>query len=180
MNNVIIRKVLVYAVYIILISIIQFNLSNYLTVWGVKPNIFIIFTVLVAFMYGFSDGVTIGISCGLIMDLYSGRFLGVGVLICLYLSVVSSFLLKKHFKKSLPLAIFHIIVATILYHGILYSLSLLVSWKENILIEYAIWVVTARLGPSLFINTLLFVILLIIMKFISPYKKNIEILDTEN
>lgn len=79
-----IKKVLFYSVWILIIAVLQPTLFSAIDVFGVSPNIFLMFVVLAAFIRGKSEGAVCGAVCGLVLDLMAGRLIGVNALIYMY------------------------------------------------------------------------------------------------
>ena len=63
-----IRKIVVYAVYILLLSSLQVSYPNRLGFGGQTADITFVFVVLTGYFYGFKDGVIVGLIMGLVRD----------------------------------------------------------------------------------------------------------------
>ena len=58
------RKIICYAIYILLIPAIQVTLSPVLSLRGQPADIMLVFVVLTGFLYGFTDAEYVERSCG--------------------------------------------------------------------------------------------------------------------
>ena len=66
-----IRKIVVYAIYIILISSIQVSFPDAFSLFGQTADLMFVFVVLAGYFNGFWDGAVVGFVCGLIRDVFS-------------------------------------------------------------------------------------------------------------
>ena len=66
-----IRKVIVYAVYIILLSSIQVSFPDAFTFLGQTADLVFVFVVLSGYFNGFWDGAVVGFICGIVRDVFS-------------------------------------------------------------------------------------------------------------
>lgn len=79
-----IKKFIFYAVWIILIAVLQPTLFSALKIFGIAPDIFLVFVVATAFLRGKTEGAVCGAVCGLVFDFLAGRLIGVNALIFMY------------------------------------------------------------------------------------------------
>ncbi len=88
-----------YGIWLILLSALQPTLLNYITIYGAKPNLFLIFVILAAFFGGKKDGAVVGAIFGMIYDLLLGKTIGLHAILYMYFGalfgVVSENVLKK-------------------------------------------------------------------------------------
>lgn len=79
----------------LVVYVLQANFFSWFTIAGVKPNLFIIFILLVGLFAGRKLGVIFGIIFGLCLDLLVGRTIGISAIL---LGVVG--FLGEHFDKN--------------------------------------------------------------------------------
>lgn len=171
MNKTILRTILIYSIYLSLITMFQFTTPFQFSFNGVRPDYLIVFTVLVSFLYGPADAIVIGIISGFIIDSFSGRSFGSGVLVCLYCGLIATVFLKKHISKNIFMGLLQIVFATTTYTIVLSVLSyLLYPYSGNIL-EYVFWIMKSRFPALLLLNGISSIILYYLLFFFSPYKK---------
>ncbi len=65
----------------IFIYFLQSNFFNWFNIAGVKPNLFIIFSLFVGIFIGKIYGASIGIVLGLLLDLFIGKALGINAIV---------------------------------------------------------------------------------------------------
>ena len=73
----------------------------------VKPNMLLILTCLIGFIYGDYDGMFVGLLSGLLIDLYFGPLIGFNMLIYIVLGFVSSFMGRVFYRDQIlfPIAL---------------------------------------------------------------------------
>lgn len=65
----------------IFIYLLQSNFFNWFNIAGIKPNLFIILSLIVGIFIGKIYGASIGIILGLILDLFIGKVLGINAIV---------------------------------------------------------------------------------------------------
>jgi len=96
------RKVLSIIVIFILFIFIYFLQSNFFSwfnIAGVKPNLFIILTLIVGIFIGKIYGVSIGICFGLLLDLFIGKVLGINAIVLGIAGFMRRIVYQKLFKR---------------------------------------------------------------------------------
>jgi len=71
MSKVPVRKIIVYAIYILLFSCIQISFSSQMSFWGQIPDLMFVFATLTGYLYGFGDGAAVALITGLIRDCFT-------------------------------------------------------------------------------------------------------------
>lgn len=116
-------RILFYLVWLILLSILQPTLVRGIEIWGIAPNLFLCFVVLIGCFRGTAEGAVCGIVFGLVYDFLVGRMIGVNSLIYLYLGLGAGLLEAKFFSNGKQLVGCLGAVAGTLVAGLLYYLS---------------------------------------------------------
>lgn len=179
MNKIILRKILVYSLYIAFAVLIQFNFPDGLKYAGMVPDFILALTVLIAYLYGVYDGIAVGIIAGLIKDAYAGRALGLGALLCLYCALIASVFLKNHLSLGIFSALFQIASASFLYFSILLALTYFIYNPSYTFTEYLKYQTVNIMLPGILLNTLGGFFIFLLLKVISPIKKNKHVLDMD-
>lgn len=179
MNRIILRKILVYSFYITLSVLIQFNYPDGLKFAGMVPDFILVLSVLIAYLYGTSDGIAVAIIAGLMKDAYAGRALGLGALLCLYCALIASVFLKNHLSLGIFPALFQIAFASFLYFSVLLSITYIIYNPSYTLLEYLKFQTVNKMLPGILLNTLGGFVIFLLFKVISPIKKSKHILDME-
>ena len=172
MNKARFHILFVYAVYIVVLSVLQFAMPDVVSISGAKPDLLFVFPVLAGYMYGTMDAVVIGLVAGFIRDSYSGRFLGLSMLICLFCGIIASVFLKKVLSRNILLALVQVGFATLLYTVFLTALSLVFFNVTQPIVPYIVWVIQNQFLPNLLMNTLVAMALYFSLKKLGPYRVN--------
>ncbi len=109
--------------------LLQTSVFSHLKLAGVSPNFMVILTTSWGLMRGRKQGMAVGAACGLILDFFSGSYLGVYALIFLYLGYLSGVFRKLFFGDDLKLPLLLIGVNDILYGVVIYVLYFLLRGK---------------------------------------------------
>ncbi len=79
----------------ILLYFLQSNFFIWFNIAGVKPNLFIILSLLVGIFIGKTYGISISIFLGLILDLFIGKVIGINAIVL----GIAGFLRRNIYKK---------------------------------------------------------------------------------
>lgn|GEM_PF-124125 len=114
------KKILIYAVFILLITLMQTNLIDAIAIFGVKPNLFIVFIIVVGLTNGSETGAVVGFVTGLVMDSYSPTPVGVYALIGLLLGGLSGFSNRNFFRDNYILTMAFAFIYTVVFETVAY------------------------------------------------------------
>lgn len=139
------HRVITYTICILLLTVLQTTLVDYISINGIKPNLLLVFVVSAAILRGNVEGAAIGFSTGLILDMLFGRVLGFFALLGFYLGIVIGSVNKRVYRENYLVAIVLTFVSSVIYEGLVYLLNafmkgnveLLVPLVKAILIEAA-------------------------------------------
>lgn len=121
----------------LIIYIIQSNFFSWFNILGIKPNLFIIFSVILGLYLGKEYGLFWGIIFGLIMDLFCSSIIGLNAIVLGIVGLISG-ILEKNFSREHKFTILFIItILTFLGEIIKYSLILLISHEELQIIVFS-------------------------------------------
>ncbi len=98
-------------VLMLLALVIQVALTEYIQVWGKKPDLVLILIAINGFLRGTREGAFSGFAAGLLKDLISGNLWGVGVVSGLAVGYASGFAESRLFKEN-PVIVFGVIWLT--------------------------------------------------------------------
>jgi rod shape-determining protein MreD len=171
MNKTNLRTVIIYIIYLSVIAMFQFATPFQFSINGVRPDYLIVFSVLVSFLYGPADAIAIGIISGLIIDSFSGRSLGIGVLVCIYCGLIATVFLRKHISKNIFMGLIQVIVATLTYTVVLSVMSFLLYPNSGNVFEYVFLIMKFRFPSLLLLNGISSIVIYYLLYFFSPYKK---------
>ena len=131
-----IRKIVVYAVYILLLSSLQVSYPNRLGFGGQTADLAFVFVVLTGYFNGFVDGAVVGLIMGLVRDCLAPIAIvgidgtvhvtaGIGMLVLFLAGALSSSFFTKRLHRNIPFAFVSIAFCTLVYkvggHFLAYS-----------------------------------------------------------
>ena len=177
MNKETSRKIIVYGIFIILTVFLQFGFHDLIILNGVNPDLFIVFCILTGYLYGTGDAIVIAIISGFLKDSFSGRFLGIGILTCLFCGLIAAMFLKKHMNKNIFISVFQVIAGTIIYSIIIYSSYYLFNDIDYTPVFYLKWIIGNKFLPMLFMNVSFSILYYVLFSIFPPYSKKKSIFD---
>lgn len=126
-------KVLVYTICIFVIMLLQTTVLEHLKVYGVKPNLYLVFLIAVALLRGNAEGAAVGFFCGLAHDALSSTVLGFHTLLGMYLGLLIGSINKRLFRENFIVIIFFTFASTVVYE---FAVFFLTSLGSNIDFAY--------------------------------------------
>lgn len=111
------NKVIFYIILIFTFVIVQVNFLNFISIYGVIPNIVIILIVSIALLEGKIHGAAVGFSVGLCMDAVIGIALGFQALFGMLLGFALGNINKRFFKENLLVMVICTFISTILFES---------------------------------------------------------------
>lgn len=117
-------RVLFYVLWAILLMVFQPTLARGIEIWGIAPNLFLCFVVMIGFFRGTVEGAVCGVIFGLVYDLLIGRMIGVNALIYLYLGLGAGVLGTQFFSGEKRLVTCLGTMVGTLLAGLVYELAL--------------------------------------------------------
>ncbi|MBR1797219.1 MAG: hypothetical protein IJ757_04305 [Clostridiales bacterium] len=182
-----IRKYLVYAVYLLLFSTLQVTFPGVISFYGIHADIMFVIVVLCSYMFGFYDGIVFGALAGIIRDYLSAPSLtgidgtvtpaiGIGLFLMVAVAAIGSSFLTIRVKRNFLLAFLAVIVTTLLYksigHLVIFLWSNLVSGLSyNMSIEQML---QRSILPQTVLNLMASIPLYLLLRFMGPYKGGVN------
>lgn len=99
--------------------IVQTTLSRYIDIFGIAPNLIFVYVLCYA-IYNFP--VRSAVLCavaGLIVDLYSGQYIGLNALLFMYIGIAVSHFTSTLIKKNVWTSALGVLVISLLYHTVI-------------------------------------------------------------
>ncbi len=119
-------KITMHGVFLLLFSILQATWLEYIEIFGVKPNLFLVYIILICCFCEWMEGATLGFVFGFVLDMLIGRFWGLNALLGLILGYsVSRFCEKLLSNNNVLISMAFVFVASLLHEGIYYFVSFL-------------------------------------------------------
>ena len=176
-----VRKVIVYAIYIILLSSFQVSFPDTFSFAGQTADLVFVFVVLSGYFNGFWDGAAVGFICGLVRDVFSPpaivgldgdvrvtAFIGAFTLFAAGIIGASFFTERMH--RNIPFSIVAVIFATTCYkfagYIIVYGWSTLAGTGSGIYDPLTALVYSYL--PQLLLNTAASIPMIVLLRFLGP------------
>lgn len=109
-----------------LIYILQITFFNTFSIFGVKPNLFILLVLFIGLYIDEKNAMIFGIFAGICMDLLGGKIFGISSIMLAIVGIISGVLAKNWKKEQLQIVLMFILL-TICYEVGSYILSTLLS-----------------------------------------------------
>jgi hypothetical protein len=177
-----IRKIIVYAVYILLLSSLQVSYPGRLGFGGQTSDVTFVFVVLTGYFFGFKDGVIVGLITGLVRDCLAPIAVvgidgtvrvtaGIGMLVMFLAGAVGSSFFTKRMHRNVPFAFVSIAFTTLLYkisgHFMAYSWTFIAPAAGNYNLGMYEIVVRSCLLQTL-LNLIAGIPVLLLLRFAGP------------
>jgi len=182
-----IRKIIVYALYIVLLSSVQVSFSDKLSLMGQIADLMLVFVIISGYLFGARDALVVGLATGFIRDYFSGpaynggsegpsALLGVGMLLMLYAGILSAVLFSKTFHRRLPIGFVQVIIITVTYKLIGHFFTLMVQIITGRGSEYLSFaeIMAGSVLPQVIVNLLAAVPVILLLRYWGPYVKGIN------
>lgn len=164
-------KVIAYSILIFLTVLIQSTIAESIRVYGVKPNIIIVVTVMVALLRNGTEGAIVGFLCGLMQDAVSGRVIGFYALLGLYLGLLIGKSNKRLNKENILIAIFFTFISTIVYEYVVYFFTTFLRAPLDFVYPMKNIILTEAIYNSV-ISIFIFIIVIKLDKRFEEYEKS--------
>lgn len=176
-----VRKILVYAVYIILLSSIQVSFPEAFSFLGQTADLVFVFVVLSGYFNGFWDGAVVGFICGLLRDVLSPpAVVGldgdvrvtafVGAFTLFAAGIIGASFFTKRMHHNIPFSVVSVMFATFCYKAagylLIYGWSTLAGTGS---VNYGpLTALVYSFLPQLLLNTVASVFMILLLRFLGP------------
>ncbi|MBO4425872.1 MAG: hypothetical protein J5776_02580 [Clostridiales bacterium] len=181
--NTTIRKVILYAVYILLFASLQVSFPDAISFRGQIADLMFVFVVLTGYFFGFADGTIIGLLTGIVRDCFSSPAVigldgkvqvtvGIGALVLFLAGAYGSSFFTKKLHRSIPFAFLSVASATLIYKVIGHIVAFVwIKVLGNGMYSIGIKeVLIDSILPQLLLNAVATLPLLLLLRFLGPYK----------
>lgn len=115
-----------------LIYFVQVNFFNWFTIAGVKPNLFVIYVLVIGLFVGKKAGAISGFLCGLYIDIINGRFVGISAIMLALIGFLAEYM-NKNVSTDNKITIILIVIANTLAYEVAYYIGSI--WKLSVSLE---------------------------------------------
>ena len=180
-NRARVRKIIVYGIYIVLLSSIQVSFPEALGFWGKSADLMFVFVVLTGYFNGFWDGAAVGLISGMIRDVFSPpavvgldgevrvtAFLG--ALILFVAGITGALFFSKKMHRNIPFSLVAVIFVTFCYkvtgYLVIFAWSTVAGASSSIVSPLT--GIVYSLLPQLLLNAIAAVPLILFIRFLGP------------
>lgn len=126
------KRVLIHILLITGAFLLQTGVFPLLPFLSSTPNLLLILTFSLGFIYGAETGMLCGVAAGLLMDLSSGGMFGFYILIFLYIGYLNGLFTKYYYDDFITLPLILCALNELLYHLYIYAVRFLVRGKLDL------------------------------------------------
>ncbi len=113
-------KYVFHCIFLVIFSVIQPTWLEYIAIFGVKPNLFLVYTVIISCYCSKKEGAITGFFFGLVLDLFTGNAIGLNGCLMLLVAFFTASFCEKFIRKSTLLSTMVIVFVTTLCYELLY------------------------------------------------------------
>lgn len=111
--------------------------ANY-SIKGVVPDLVLVFVIFYALLNGADKGARYGLLCGLLEDLYTGRFIGMNAVSKSVTAYIIGRMQHRVFTENVAVGIFSVIIGSLLNAFLLLIMALIYFAAFNLTINFLI------------------------------------------
>lgn len=163
------RRTITVGILIFACFLLQSSVFTTLDLGGITPNLLIVLTASFGFMRGEKEGMFIGFTCGLLMDIFFAEYMGLYSLVYLYIGFFNGKFKKIFYPDDIKLPISLIIFSDLIY-GLVCYVSFLLRGKFHFG-YYFLHIVLPEIVYTIIITIALYPLILIINKKLDNYEK---------
>lgn len=140
---------------------LQANFFSWFNLSGIKPNLFVIFVLIIGLFAGRTRGITFGILFGICIDIFLGKSIGISAIMLGFIGFLGGYLDKNFSKDSRFTMILMIALSTIVFELGVYLFNYFINSAV-----FSIWLFVKILIIEIIYNIVITIILYpTIMKF---------------
>ena len=120
-------KIALHGGFLLMCSVLQATWLNYITLFDVKPNLFLVYVVVLSFFCNSKiEGAVVGAVFGLILDFIIGRVVGINMILSLLIGFTVTLFCERVIRKnSIFITMLSILIITIVYESVYYFFAFL-------------------------------------------------------
>ena len=152
----------------ILIYFLQVDFFSWFTIFGIMPNLFVLYILFIGLFGGKTLGILLGVLFGLLLDLFIGKTIGISSIMLALIGFAGGYFDRNFSKESRMTIMLTSVAATATYEIGTYLINLVI---QNVTFELIIFI--RILLIELLYNTLLVIILHPLAQKVGYYIENI-------
>lgn len=102
---------------------LQSTFFNSYTIYGTVPDMVLVFVIFYALLNGGNKGALYGVFCGLLEDIYMGRFIGMNAISKAITAYIIGRIQGKVFEENVAVGIIGVILGSLINAGLLFMLA---------------------------------------------------------
>lgn len=168
-----IRQIALYIIYVLFFSTLQVTFPQVLSFRGQTADFMMVFVILTGYLFGTMDGAVIGFAMGFLRDMLASTTLGIGMLILLYIGIISSLLFSKKFHSRAALGFVQVILITFVYKTLghlLYYFVPLLTVGDHMYLSVSTIMIDSIL-PQTAINLAISFPMILLLSYLGPYRR---------
>ena len=180
-NKLPIRKLIVYAIYILLFTSFQVSFPNAISFRGQVADLTFVFVVLTGYYYGFLDGAVVGLITGMIRDCFASPIVmgidgrvqlatGIGMLVLFLAGSYGSSFFKHRLHRNFSFALLAVLSATVIYKVVGHLIVFLwIKLQDGAVYTLTLGrILTDSLLPQLLLNVIAALPVILLLRFLGP------------
>ena len=124
------NEIIFYAVWLLVLTILQPTVMQWIEIWGISPNAYLVFVIITAFLRGKEEGAVCGAIFGLIFDFAVGRLIGISGIVFMYIGFAAGYAEERFLSNSGAVASAIVTFALALFYGIVYYIAYNATWGD--------------------------------------------------
>lgn len=155
------KRFIITALIIIICFLLQTTVFQAIALAGVVPNLLLIIVVGSGYMRGRTEGLLVGLFCGLLVDCVYGDMIGVCGMIYMFIGYLNGMANKVYYRDDFTIPILLVGLSDFIYNFLYYILEFLLRSRLNFT-YYLSRIILPELIYTVFISVFLYKLLHII------------------
>ncbi|WP_310605507.1 rod shape-determining protein MreD [Anaerosporobacter sp.] len=152
------KRFIMSVIVIIVCFLLQSTVFQALSIAGVAPNLLLIVTVATGYMRGRTEGIYVGLACGLLVDICYGDMIGLFGLMYMCIGYLNGYAHKIYFRDDYTMPIILVSISDFLY-GFFYYVFLFLLRNRLDFFFYLRRIILPELIYTVVVSILLYKIL---------------------
>lgn len=115
-------KLAIHGVFLVLLSVLQTTWLDGIAVWGIKPDLFVVYVTTIACFCGKREAAVSGVIFGIVLDILTGKLLGLNAVLLMLLGFTVAHFCDKVIRKSSVFIVMLITFIVSFFYELIYLL----------------------------------------------------------